>query len=231
MYRLKDRHIDELKKKKETGMGYQLIEAKVKGQRGIFFVFNCELIVGLEELPDAGYFPSERLDELDTLDDFNFVSLMPLSSLPTQTGGSGGGVPGAPPAGGAPSSGTGLSTPLAPSPRIIRQTVDFEGFARLSAFPKDHRVTSRGGLVSGTYATTVDDLRLVPSGFAAAGRYALPNPAAARYVYLVVPGNGHDIDGGTVRPAHNQAGGGVEVEFVKGVPDGSVFRPYIIPEL
>ena len=55
----------------------------------------------------------------------------------------------------------------------------------------------------GTYATTIEDLKVVPSGFAASGRYALPNPAAARYVYVVVPGAGHKIDGGTVRPAHS----------------------------
>ncbi len=71
----------------------------------------------------------------------------------------------------------------------------------------------------------------MPSGFAASGRYALPNPAAARYVYIVVPGAGHAIDGGTVRPAHHQSGGGVEVKFVNGAPAGSVFRPYRISEI
>ena len=57
----------------------------------------------------------------------------------------------------------------------------------------------------------------LPSGFAPSGRYALPNPAAAR--------------GGTVRPAHHQSGGGVEIKFVNGAPAGSVFKSYRIPEI
>jgi hypothetical protein len=120
---------------------------------------------------------------------------------------------------------------LAPSPRITRTTRDFEGFARVSAFPADRRVGLDGSLEKGAFATTIDDLRMVPSGFAASGRYALPNPAAARFVYIIVPGSGHTIDGGTVRPAYYQAGGGVEVVFVNGAPKGSVFKPYQIPEL
>jgi hypothetical protein len=120
---------------------------------------------------------------------------------------------------------------LAPSPRITRTTRDFEGIARVSAFPADRRVGLDGSLEKGAFATTIDDLRMVPSGFAASGRYALPNPAAARFVYIIVPGSGHTIDGGTVRPAYYQAGGGVEVVFVNGAPKGSVFKPYQIPEL
>ena len=180
-------------------------------------------MVSLEELWDAGYFPEERLKDLHYPREFQFESVMPLSSLPPPTG-----------SGGAPPGAAGPSTPptvLAPSPRIVRDTHDFEGFARVSAFPNDRRVTSEGGLTKDTYATTIEDLKVVPSGFAASGRYALPNPAAARYVYVVVPGAGHKIDGGTVRPAHHQSGGGVEVKFLNGTPAGSVLKPYRIPEL
>jgi len=216
VYRLSDAQIDTLVRLPETGMGYQLVEARVNDRRSRpYFVFNCELAVEPQELEEIGYFlPEERLSAVEVASTFESITPAQLSAMAPPTGG-----PGTP------------LGPLAPSPRIVRMTVDFEGFARVSAFPNDRRAKPDGSLESGTYATTVEDLRLVPSGFAAAGRYGLPNPAAARYVHIIVPGAGHRIDGGTVRPAHYQAGGGVEVLFVNGAPPGSVFRPYRIPEL
>lgn len=154
------------------------------------------------------------LERVEAVRTFEPLEVAQLSALTAPTGG-----PGTP------------AGSIAPTPRVYRNTVDFEGFARVSAFPNDRRVKADGSLEPGTYATTIEDLRLVPSGFAAAGRYALPNPVAARYVYMIVPGGGHLINGGTARPAHLQAGGGVEVMFVNGAPSGSAFRPYRIPEL
>ncbi len=214
MYRLQREHIAQMAAQPETGMGYQVVQANVNGYVGRYYIFNCELIVSDEDLPKQGYFrPEEDYKDVRLVDTFQFTRLVPLSELPPPTGGAG-----APP------------SPVAPSPRIVRKTLDFEGFARVSPFPKDWRVKPDGALEKDTYATTVNDLRMVPSGFAASGRYALPNPAAARFVFIIVPGPGHSIDGGTVRPAYNQAGGGVEVLFVDGAPKGSV-RPYRIPEL
>lgn len=216
MYRLSDAQINALVRLPESGMGYQLVDARVNDRQSRrYFVFNCELAVEPEKLEEVGYFlPEERLGGVEMARTFESITPVPISAMPPPTGG-----PGTP------------AGPLAPSPRIVRMTVAFEGFARVSAFPNDRRVKPDGSLEINTYATTIEDLRLVPSGFAAAGRYALPNPAPARYFYVIVPGAGHPIDGGTVRPAYYQAGGGVEVCFVKGAPPGSVFRPYRIPEL
>jgi hypothetical protein len=71
-----------------------------------------------------------------------------------------------------------------------------------------------GSFTNGTYATTFNDLRMVPSGLAAVGRYALPLPDAARYTYSIVTNGPHRM--GTALPNYGQAGGGVEVCFPNG---------------
>ncbi len=64
----------------------------------------------------------------------------------------------------------------------------------------------------GTYATTYSDFHLVPSGFAAVGRYALPNPASARFLFQITTYDRPTFMG-TATPNFGQAGGGVEVFF------------------
>lgn len=88
-------------------------------------------------------------------------------------------------------------------------------YFRYSAFPKDRRVLDNGDFVQDTYATTFNDIRMVPSGFAAVGRYALPNPLSARYVYIILTDTTPFLVGTTV-PNYGQAGGGVEVYFKYG---------------
>ena len=84
-------------------------------------------------------------------------------------------------------------------------------FFRFSATEVDLRVKDDGSFVPGTYATTFGDLRMVPSGLAAVGRYALPIPEFARYVRSIVTDAGHKM--GTALPRYSQSGGGVEVKF------------------
>lgn len=90
-----------------------------------------------------------------------------------------------------------------------------EVFFRFNAFANDPRVDSDGNFAPGTYATTYSDTWLVPSGLAAVGRYALPNPMPANYVFPIVTDSIPKIIG-TVHPNFRQAGGGVEVLFPRG---------------
>jgi len=87
-------------------------------------------------------------------------------------------------------------------------------YYRFSAFYKDKRVDGKG-FKPGTYATTYNDLHFVPSGFAAVGRYALPNPASAKYVFQIITFDKPDLMA-TATPNYSQAGGGVEVYFKSG---------------
>lgn len=216
MYRLREEDIRVLIKQTEAGMGYQLIHARINDRPLTHYVvFNCELAIELNRLKEVPYASADvLLSKADSVFQFELKKLVSLDDLPPPTGG-----PGAPP------------SPLAPTPILKRTTLAYEGFIRVSAFDKDKRVLSDGALAKETYATTVADMKQVPSGFAAVGRYALPNPMAAIYVYVIVPGSGVLIQGGTVRPAYFQSGGGVEVFFPDGAPPGSVFKPYVIPEI
>ena len=90
-----------------------------------------------------------------------------------------------------------------------------QSYYRYSAYYKDKRVDSHGNFLPGTYATTYPDMHFVPSGFAAVGRYALPNPASARFVFGIVTFDRPTLMG-TATPNFGQAGGGVEVLFGKG---------------
>ena len=105
-----------------------------------------------------------------------------------------------------------------------------EIFVRYSAFHPDFRIGRNGSVRPGTYVTTATDMPHVPSGLAAVGRYALPNPAPALYIYTMSPPPGISIRCGTVVPRFGQAGGGVEVLFNPPLPAGTAHGPNVIPE-
>jgi hypothetical protein len=77
-----------------------------------------------------------------------------------------------------------------------------------------------GALLRGTYLASERELPFIKSGFGAVGRFALPLPVPASYVfeYEVVPSvpAGLKIKVGTVAPAFGQAGGGAEVQTYPG---------------
>ena len=100
-----------------------------------------------------------------------------------------------------------------------------ETLVRYSAFWPDRRIRPDGSVLKGTYATTASDTPLVPSGLAAVGRYALPNPAPAVYSYTLVPPTGTAILCGTCAPLFGQAGGGVEIRIDVPLPTRSVGGP------
>ena len=113
----------------------------------------------------------------------------------------------------------------------ISTTRPGEIFVRYSAYYPDFRINlSNGSVRSGTYATTATDRPHAPSGLAAVGRHALPNPAPASYTYTISPPPRTRISCGTVAPGFGQAGGGVEVQFKKALPAGAAHGPNLIPE-
>ena len=105
-----------------------------------------------------------------------------------------------------------------------------EIFKRFTAYKNDHRVTLTYGLKPGAYATTEDDAKNVRTGLDATARYTLPYIDPVRYVFTITPPVCTSVKRGTVQPAHNQPGGGVEVIFIKGSPDKTVTGPAIISE-
>ena len=100
-------------------------------------------------------------------------------------------------------------------------------YIRYSAFPVDRRVDRDGNFTPGTYATTFNDITMVPSGFAAVGRYALPSTLPAQFIFPIVT-DASPIYVGTATPNYGQAGGGVEVLFPRGA-NPVLGRPHRIP--
>ena len=113
----------------------------------------------------------------------------------------------------------------------VTLTIAGEIFKRFSPFANDRRVTAGKGLTAGTFATTKEDADAhVRTGTDAVTRYALPSPTPASKVFIINPGEDKDLKRGTTQPANNQPGGGVEVIFVNGLPDGTVTGPTTIPD-
>lgn len=210
----------------ESGMGFQMIEAsvriKIDGRTrpldGEFLVLQSQFLLPIAPEPrilsadelrlvaESGEFPARI--EVSNLDGLKVIENR-LTGVSQHSHG----VMAVPP----------LVRP------VSRLTMGDEAFIRFSGSPLDHRVGDNGSLKPGTFATTFNDARMVPSGLAAVGRYALPNPLPANYAYTIVPPKGTQIQLGAVAPGFGQAGGGVEVLFPKGSkPSG--FCPHRVPE-
>lgn len=110
-------------------------------------------------------------------------------------------------------------------------TIAGEVFKRFSAYANDRRVTEKKGLTPGTFATTREDAdAFVRTGTDAVKRYALENKKPASNVFTINPPEKTSLKRGIVAPAYGEPGGGVEVIFVNGSPDGTVTGPETIPD-
>jgi hypothetical protein len=112
----------------------------------------------------------------------------------------------------------------------ITVTVVTEEFRRFSAYENDFRITAKRALTAGTFATTAEDAENVRTGREAVQRYALENKQSANKRFPIVPPKDTSVQRGIVEPAYGEPGGGVEVIFVNGTPDGTVGQPDMLPE-
>ena len=112
----------------------------------------------------------------------------------------------------------------------IEKTKPDEVFKRFSAYENDNRRRPDGSWTAGTYATTEEDAKNIKTGQDAVARYALPHSAPASYVYTSCPHKDTEVQKGTVAPAYDQPGGGVEVFFTKGTQPNTVTGPDKIPD-
>ena len=223
MFRLTEKHREFFLSKPESGMGYQCIQQTDYDVTKKYIVFNADLLVRFEELEQlreyaskyASYdaFLSQEYDYLDSsvkeIVDTQRLELRNRQDFLGSTHG---------------------KKPHNPVQVLRGLTKDYEGFKRFSAYKNDRRITDQRGLREGTYVTTVNDVGVVPSGLGAVARYALPNPWPAVYVSTVTPPGSTPIEYGTVQPAFYQSGGGIEVFFRDGTPNGTVSGPYMITE-
>ena len=205
----------------ESGMGYQIVEAvtaDLKTKRGI--AYNAELLLFEEEPRDQ-----LKADYRSLLAEAK-ISTGEIRSLRVVTS--------------AASTASAYvlhetsahyerkSRPAKDAP--IELTKEKEVFKRFTAYENDHRITSDGKLLPGTYATTEEDAKKAPTGKIAVARYALPNPKPASNVWTIEPRKDTLIQYGIVEPANEQPGGGVEVIFTKGTHAGTVTGREKIPD-
>ena len=85
-------------------------------------------------------------------------------------------------------------------------------FCRFSAFSNDRRIRPDSTLRPGTYITSANDSEHVNTGLSAVARYALPMhaPAIFRFDITIRPKKSVTLMCGTVKPAFDQSGGGIE---------------------
>ena len=127
--------------------------------------------------------------------------------------------------------------PPPPAPSYIYGHLPFKGkttngdkFLRFEPWPTSIRVFA-STVTAGTFAGPVSERPLVPNGFAAVGRYALPSLLPACTVWEISPPPGTDLEAGASVPVFGQAGGGAEVCFTKGTTAATIPPPTFISVL
>jgi len=222
----------------ETGMGFQLVVARVLGEEKILLITGdgyafdpaaggVEFSMNPNSVFENGVKMMEALNDPDRLRQFsspepsNFrilQSRIPVSSgLPPQT------------------SHSQTGPPLVTQSSLIKRVIlpANRVFHRFSAFNPDIRVDpTTGDFSPGTYAVPESDTPFLPTGFAVVGRLALPNNLPASHHYTIEVAAGTEVHFGTVAPAFGQSGGGVEAFFPKGASNCTTppASPNVIPD-
>lgn len=203
---------ESLLRQPETGMGYQLIEAKRidKYSTQRFIVYNAELIVDLNnsfqenkrKILNEGYdriFSKSDYLQLNLssvikrqeLMSFRIFSESMMDDKGRSTGGSG---------------------------SVDNEPVYANGediFVRLSAYENDRRIDFKNKcLLDGSYTTTMDDyLSCKNHNDDPVDRYALPNDEEIKWAFYIQPKSNDKYRPGIVQPANEHNGGGVEALF------------------
>lgn len=106
-------------------------------------------------------------------------------------------------------------------------------FYRCEPWPTSRRIDQANQTVdAGTFAWPASELPLVPTGFAAVARYALPSLLPACFRWELQPQPGAQMDCGASVPLFGQSGGGVEVRFRNQTTNrGPIANPVVLPVL
>lgn len=115
--------------------------------------------------------------------------------------------------------------------RTTEETV----FYRAEPFPSSRAISRTNGQVTvgdGLYGFPPSELYFVPTGFAAVGRYALPNVAPSIYRWELRAPAGVAFSAGASVPLFGQAGGGVEICIEQDFQNvGHIADPVVLPHL
>ncbi|WP_310558069.1 hypothetical protein [Flavobacterium sp.] len=207
----------------ETGMGYQIIDARKSGRYATerFVVYNGELIVEL----DSNFNAYKRQIVLNsytkTFSASNFIALenpvlvkkdlirsvRTFSAMNMMTKDRNQGTTGA----------------------VDNQPIYANGtdvFVRLSAYEDDRRIDFiNKKLKNGTFTTTEKDyLACKNTNDDPVDRYALPNDEIIKWAFYIRPTSSDKYRPGVVQPANNHNGGGIEALFDNGTSNNTYFK-------
>lgn len=204
----------------ESGMGYQIIDAKWvnKTYKNRFVVYNSELVVDLDnefsefkrKIITEGY--STILSKVEKIPiETSSISLVPrnqitefrvLSESKKKEKGRHSGGKGA-----------------VDNPKEIADGEEL--FVRLSAYENDRRIDFiNKKLKPGTFTTTRDDYYVcVRTSDDPIDRYALPNDEPIKWAFYIQPKKDDILQRGIVQPAFSHDGGGLEAFFEYGTSE------------
>jgi hypothetical protein len=212
----------------ETGMGYQVIEAKRYSEisKKRYVVYNGELIIDIDssfvsykKLMNAEGF-SAALNEAKELPiETSTISLVPKSLLLEKR---------------VLSESEKRDKGRHSGRGAIENPKEFasgkEIFVRVSAYENDRRIDfAKKRLIEGSYTTTyLDYLVCVRLNDDPIDRYALLNDEPVKWAFYIIPDTKDQLQRGVVQPAFGHAGGGLEAYFENGTSDGTYFdtKPY-----
>ncbi len=185
----------------ETGMGYSRISTNNLSLPFIYsnlentsrIIVNSEYIFSIKDLNNLPLFFNQEVFINSQLQEYSFEELKLVLN---------------------PKYDSAIGSTVLPSYTYYSKPGDV--FIRLSAFKNDRRILADGSVLPGTYATTLNDMKVIPSGAAAVGRYALPYRLPACNIYRIIPLPNTPVFFGTVTPNYGLCGGGVEVYFPNG---------------
>lgn len=204
----------------ETGMGFQVISAKITNESLSykFVVYNAELILNLDDTfeeyrahvikegYDASIIKANKISIQDIqvfsrkqIDEFRFLLESTKREKGRHSGGNG----------------------AISNPKIKANGEDF--FTRLSAYENDRRIDFENKcLRPGTYTTTLEDyVTCVKYNDDPVDRYALPNDDKVKWAFFIRPKQGELYQEGVVQPAFGHYGGGIEDYFADGTTKGT----------
>jgi hypothetical protein len=212
--KLSSTQIQELLRLRETGMGFQFIEAELGmfGSKRKFLVLNSQMILEdsrqilgeVKSVFNDGYkFTLSKASEVE-LKNIKLVENLSNVNLRQHF----------------------ASKEIGAVNQKIESANGIDIFSRLSAYENDLRVDmDKEKLLPGSFATTYSDYsNCKNNNLNPVERYALPNDEDIKFVFHFKPKIGDYLQRGIVEPANNQIGGGKEVFFVNGTSDFSLLK-------
>ncbi len=217
-YRIHNSWTSALRRERETGMGYQVVEVSLAKTTQHVLVLNGQQALEPKESPSrfreaANEFHKAKLVLMSEHEDVQIKVLNRREAVAK-------GLFEAR----AYSAGRGAAADAASEP-----SKKDEEFRRFSAFADDIRILADGSVLAGTYVTTESDAAKVKTGKEAVERYALPNPDPATHRFYLRPPAPIPVRRGTVQPADGHQGGGDEIIFDNGAPAKTRYKQDEIP--